>query len=85
MVRLNCARVQEARRPDLDARSHHVAAAMALDRLLCQTCPATATITMMPPTMPAIVGASAKQTQTQAIASGVSSVLSSAFSVAETI
>jgi hypothetical protein len=40
---------------------------------------------MMPPTKLGIVGTLAKHTQTHAMASGVSSVLSNAFSVTDTI
>ena len=64
---------------------HQVAATASLDRLLCHTCPTTAAMTIMPPAKLATDGASLKQTHTQATASGVSSVLISAFSVAETI
>ena len=48
-------------------------------------CPATAARTMTPPTKLVTEGVSAKDSHTQAMASGVSSVLSSAFSVADTI
>jgi hypothetical protein len=59
----------------------HPVAGISLDRLLSQTCPTTAVITMMPPAKLAIDGASLKQTHTPATASGVSSVLIRAFSV----
>ena len=53
----------------------HPIAATRRDRLLCQTCPATAAMTMMPLTKLAMYGVSLKQTHTQASASSVSSVL----------
>ena len=63
----------------------NAAVASALDRLLCQTCAATAAITMMPPAKLMIVGTSPKHTQIHATARGVSSVLINAFSVADII
>jgi hypothetical protein len=64
---------------------HQATVAATLTRLLCQTCPTTVAMTIMPPVKLAADGTSLKQAHTQATANGVSTVLISAFSVAETI
>jgi hypothetical protein len=67
-------------------RIHHVAAVAIVTRLLCQTCPATAAITIIPPVKLAMDGAPLKEAdRTHATASGVLNPLISAFSMAETL